>query len=124
MKYLGIDYGEAKIGLAVSSGEIATPQGVIGRRQLKALALFCQQNKIEKIMIGLSEGRIAEKTKRFGQELAKLTGLPVEYYDETLSSQQAREKMIEAGKPQRKKKLDEHALSAAIILQDYLDNLS
>lgn len=124
MKLLGIDYGEAKIGLATSDGEIAKPEGILKRGQQNALALFCQRNRIEKIVIGLSEGKMAETTKRFGEELARLTGVPVEYHDETLSSKQAREYMIVAGKPRMKKKLDEHSIAAALILQDYLDNKS
>lgn len=67
---------------------------------------------------------MAEKTKRFGEELTKITGLPVAYQDETLTSQTAVGKMIEAGKPRMKKKSSEHAIAAALILQDWLDDFN
>ena len=122
MKYLGIDYGEAKIGLAVSDGEIAEPVGVFSHGQHRAIALCCQQNKIEEIVIGISEGKIGEKTKKFGLELGKLTGLPVVYQDETLTSQTAAKKMVEAGKSKMRRRIDGHAVAAALILQEWLDN--
>lgn len=125
MKYLGVDYGLAKIGLAISEGEIAEPLAAIDIRNWESvISNICSRQGIEKIIIGISENKMAEKTKKFGEELAKLTGLPVEYYDETLSSQQAVQKMNEAGKPRMKKKSSEHPIAAAIILQAYLDNLS
>ena len=120
MKYLGIDYGEAKIGLAVSEGELAEPWGVVSSKH--QVASICQKEKIEKIIIGLSENKIGEKTKKFGEELEKLTGLPVVYQDETLTSQTATKKMVEAGKKRSQRKLDQHAIAAALILQDWLDN--
>lgn len=123
MKYLGIDYGEAKIGLAISEGEIAKPLEVCSiQYAVYSIKNICQREKIEKIVVGISEGKMAEKTRKFGEELQRVTGLPVEYWDETLTSQEAVKKMIEAGKPQMKKKSSEHSIAAALILQDYLDN--
>lgn len=123
-KILGIDYGESKVGLAISEGEIAQPLGIVKIDSGNRIRRICESQKIEKIVIGISEGKMAEKTKKFGEELAKITGLAVEYRDETLTSQEARDKMITTGKPRMKKKSSEHSIAAAIILQDYLDNLS
>ncbi len=120
---LGIDYGEAKIGLAISEGELAQPLGVIEiNNWQEEISRICQEQGVEKIVVGISEGQEAQKTKQFGEELKNLTNLPVEYVDETLSSQKAVEKMNEAQKPRMKKKSSEHPIAAAIILQDYLDN--
>lgn len=130
MKLLGIDYGEAKIGLAISNGEIAEPYEVIKIANKQSFSSnsewriknICQQEKIEKIIIGLSEGEMAEKTREFGEEIKKITGLPVEYQDETLTSQKAVEKMNQSGKARMKKKSSEHSISAALILQEWLDD--
>jgi putative Holliday junction resolvase len=123
MKILGIDYGEKNIGLAISEGEIASPLGAIDNKIWESgIREICQRETVDKIVIGISEGKMAEKTRQFGEELRKITGLPVEYWEETLTSKEAVKKMIEAGKPKMKKKLAEHAIAAALILQDYLDS--
>lgn len=124
MKILGIDYGEAKIGLATTDGELAQPLGLIKRENgEKHIAHLCQEQGIEKIVLGVSEGTMAEKTKEFGKALRKMTLLPVELWEESLTSQLARKKMIEAKKAILKRKNDEHLFAAALILQDYLNNL-
>lgn len=118
MRILGIDFGEKKIGLAISEGMLAEPLGIISitNDQLPIIKL-CQREKIEQIVVGLPEGRLAARVKKFASELAKLTGLPVEFQDETLTSQDAIAKMKEIGK----KIKDEDAIAAALILQSYLD---
>lgn len=129
-KILGVDYGEKKIGLAISGGEVAEPLEVVSRKYptyakasaVKQVASLCEREYVDKIVMGFSEGKTAEKTKRFGEELRQATGLTVEYWDETLTSQEAVKKMVQAGKKKSKRKLDEHAVAAALILQDYLDN--
>lgn len=124
MKILGIDYGEAKIGLATSEGEIAEPLGMIEIRNWElGIGNICRKEKVEKIVVGISEGKMAEKTREFGERLREITGLLVEFWEETLTSKEAVKKMIEAGKARRRRKTDEHAVAACLILQDYLDNL-
>jgi putative Holliday junction resolvase len=123
MNFLGIDYGEAKIGLAISAGELAQPLGVIKTENgQEKISQICEKQEIEKIIVGVSEGKIGERAKNFGDSLGQITGLPVIFWTEALTSSLAREKMIEAQKGRRKRKLDEHAVAAAIILQDFLDN--
>lgn len=133
MKILGIDWGEKKIGLAITEGEIARPLGVesgirnqasprgSARGELRIKKL-CERENITKIVIGISEGRMAEKTREFGQELQKATGLPVEFFDETLTTHEAIKKMVESGTSQKKRREFHDAISAALILQGYLDN--
>lgn len=124
MKILGIDYGERRIGLAITEGEIARPLRVESgiRNQELRIKKICEREKVTKIVIGISEGRMAEKTREFGQELQKVTGLPVEFYDETLTTQEAIRKMVESGTSQKKRREFRDAISAALILQGYLDN--
>jgi len=119
-KILAVDYGEVKIGLAISEGEIASPFQIV--KSKKQIVNICQEQGIDKIIVGISEGKMAEKTRKFGEELRKITGLSVEYWEETLTSKEAVKRMIEAGKGKRKRKLAEHAVAACLILQDYLDH--
>lgn len=64
---------------------------------------------------------MADKSRRFGDELEKLTGLPVKYVDETLTSSDSRLQAAKAGikKSKREAKIDHYA--AALFLQDYID---
>ena len=119
MRLLGIDFGERKIGLAISEGPLAEPAGIV--KNLEEVVRFCQEQEIDKIAIGLSEGKSAKKQKKFGQSLAKLTGLPVEFQDETLTTKEAIRKMKEGGKKVKGRKED--AFAASLILQEYLDRL-
>lgn len=118
MNLLGLDYGQAKIGLAFADGELAEPLKVIYRPDLLGkITKTCRELKIEKIILGISEGQSAVKTKEFAFSLTDTVHLPIEYQDETLTSQEAVAKMREVGK----KIKDEDAISAALILQGYLD---
>jgi len=122
MNLLGIDFGEKKIGLALATGPLAEPIGVIKNSKLKSqISKLCQDHGIEKIVIGISEGTMAEKTKKFSQELAEIMGLPIEFQDETLTTNEAIVKMKEAGK--KIKNIYEDSFSAALILQSYLDRM-
>ena len=124
MKYLGIDFGLRHLGLAIAEGPLAEPLGE--RKYTTPSELFaylkriCDEQAIDKIVIGLPEGKLAEAVKKFGAELAKLTDREVFYQDETLTSQEARLKLIEAGAPQKKRRQD-HRAAAALILQGFLD---
>jgi putative holliday junction resolvase len=119
MKYLGIDFGKSKIGLAISDGVLAEPLKIIEFSNCELqIGKICQEEKIEKIIVGVSEGKSAERAKDFGFQIGKVTKLPVEYFDETLTTHDALVKMKEA----KSKRQDEDAISAAIILQNYLDS--
>lgn len=119
MKLLGIDFGEKNIGLAIAEGPLAAPLGTVKR--MVTIQKICQQQGIEKIVIGLSEGLMGQKTQRFGASLSQLTGLPVVYQDETLTSVEAEIMMIKSAKPRRKRRTQRDAFSACLILQNYLD---
>lgn len=132
MRYLGIDYGERKFGLAISDGILAEPYNKKLRTQDSELRTISQKlafikdiiirEKIEQVVLGLPENKIGKKVKEFGEMLKRLTGLPVEYFDETLTSQEAVVKMIEAGRGEKYRQEKQHNIAACLILQNYLDN--
>ena len=122
MKLLGIDFGLKNIGLAISDGLLAETFGVI--KNENQIIRICQEQGIEKIIIGLSEAKMAKKTREFGERLTRITGLTVEYQDETLTSQEAKELMVKIGKPKKKRQKQIDTIAAALILQSYLDKIS
>jgi putative Holliday junction resolvase len=126
-KILGIDFGINKIGLATAEGILAEPYKVLRFKKeaeaiIKIEAVIAME-KIDKVIVGVSEGKTAKKTKEFVKKLQKETEIPVELHDETLSTQEAQKRAIEAGlKRVRRKKLED-AFAATVMLQDYLDNI-
>ncbi len=124
MKYLGIDFGLRRIGLATSDGELASPLNTIHVKGFKdavgnVLDLL-KQNKFDKIVVGLPEGKMGKTVLGFIRALKK-EGWDVEYADETLSSQKALQQMVELNIPQKKRHFNDE-IAAAIILQNYLDS--
>ena len=132
MRFLGIDYGTRRIGLAAGDElGIATPIPALveadpaARR--RSLAAVVRTRRIQEIVLGLplnmdgSEGFKAKETQAFAEELRKEFGLPVHLVDERLSSH-----LVESGMNQKQLReirgkgiIDSRA--AAVILQDYLD---
>jgi putative Holliday junction resolvase len=140
MKYLGIDYGTKKIGLAISDdrGGIAFPKNIIpsNDQSISFLVEYIQTEKIEKIVIGKSidldgtENVLQQKINVFKKEIEQKTGLMVDMENEWMSSVAARshlygkgnianEQWTEKGNKKRREAVD--AGAAAIILQRYLD---
>lgn len=119
MKILGIDYGESKIGLAVSESSLAYPLRVLrikeGDDPIKKIKDIAEEEGIDKIVVGISEGVTGEKSKEFAEKLG------AETFDETLTTQSAQELSREAGIKRKKRKDMEDAYAASIILQNYLD---
>ncbi len=122
-KILAIDFGTKRIGLAVSRLSLALPLFVIEYQDLdKALTQIkhlCQELGITRIVIGISEQEMAEKTRNFGSRLQELVDRPIEFADETMSSQTARSKLKEAGIKDPKQPVDHYA--AALILDEWID---
>jgi len=123
MRILGIDFGIAKIGLAIADNGLAQPIGVIKNHQktLMKIAQLVEQKRIEKIIIGVSEGKTGQRAREYGGKLEKITRIKVFFQDETLTTKEAIAKMIEAGKKKKYRQEKEDAFAAAIILQTYLD---
>lgn len=134
MRILGIDYGEARTGLALcdENETIATVWGTVHERDKEKLAQkvyeVCIAEKVEKIVLGLpknmdgTEGFRAEHTRKFAALLQEhLPTLPLDFYDERMTTMVASRFMMEANTKGKKKKNAIDALSAQIILQDYID---
>ena len=124
-RYLGVDYGDKRIGVAVSDeeGRFAFPKLVISDTWLvikEKLNTLVQENKVKTIVVGLPQnfkGEDTQQTKRvraFVEALKKELTVEVVFENEILTSQQ-----IEKTGASTKEMID--ASSAALILQGYLD---
>ncbi|MBI3396936.1 Holliday junction resolvase RuvX [Candidatus Woesebacteria bacterium] len=126
MKYLGIDFGLKKVGIAVSEGALAEPFRVIRYKDINTLIgqliKIIKEEEIEKVVVGVSEGEMGRKSKEFGLSLKKVIDLSVENYDETLSTWEAQKLSIEGGVGRKKRHQFEDAFAASLVLQSYLDN--
>jgi putative Holliday junction resolvase len=126
MKYLAVDFGLKHLGVAISEGELAEPLAEkkysSETEGLSWLSRMAEEQAAEKIIFGLPEGNLAETVKNFAKKLGEVTGKEIIFQDETLSTVEAKQKLLEAGKPLEKRRLD-HRASAALILQDYLDSI-
>ena len=127
MKYLGIDYGRRKIGLAVSNGRLSEPMKVIRYKDIKLLVQqiknICEQEKIEKVIVGMSENEMGDEIKKFASILGSHTPAPIVFSDETLTSHDAIEMSVASGMGRKKRKEMEDAFAASIMLQNYLESL-
>ena len=123
MRFIGIDYGTKRVGVAVSDeeGKIAFPHVVLANDEnlVTALAALCRDRGVSEIVVGDSRdfagepNKITAHVKKFTKEIVDATGLPVHSEPEFWSSAQAERWQ---GKTE---KLD--ASAAAIILQSFLD---
>lgn len=122
--YLGIDFGLAHIGLAVAESILATPlPGLKNDSKLfNKLKTITQNLNITHIIVGLPSGPIESLTRTFVETLKSQLNLPVSLHDETLSSHDAKEKLLEAGSS-RKKRHNDHSYAAVLILEDYLESV-
>jgi putative holliday junction resolvase len=124
MKYLGVDFGLKRIGLAISEGELASPLKIIIVSSLsdatKKITKEVKVNEIDKIIIGMPEGETGKAAERLMNELKKL-GMDMEAADETLSTKNTNKLLLDMGlSRKRRRQSDAHA--AAEILQNYLDS--
>ncbi len=126
MKILGIDYGRKKIGIAVGDTDTKLAEPLMTVKNFKFLILnfktILNDQMIKKIIIGTPGGKIEAEIKKFGQEVKKETGLPVEYFDETLTTQDAQEILIASGRKRKSRKEKEDSVAAAIMLQLFIES--
>ena len=136
-RLLGIDYGERRVGLAISdpTGTIASPAGAILRRAGKRPPVAEIIRRAEALeargfVIGLPLDGNGDETPRSTEvrgvaaELTKRTGLAVELIDERYSTAAAKRAIHEMGGSTRDRKQDVDALAATIILQQVLQRAS
>lgn len=132
-KILGIDYGEKRVGLAISDEEkkysfsYLTLDGGNKNELLAQLSEICQSEKIDRVVIGLplnqdgGSGPAAEKVKGFGQAISHRLNIPINFEDERYSSVMAGQLFRESGRKTKQTKNLIDQKSAQIILQSYLD---
>jgi putative Holliday junction resolvase len=133
MRILAVDHGEKRIGLALSdpTATIASPLKVIEHvsRAIDAaqVADLAAQNNVTLIVIGQSfdeEGSpnpAGRRAGRFADELKNQTNLPIELWDESFSTQDARSARIELGVSRKKRAGHQDVFAAVVILQSYLE---
>ncbi len=133
-RYLGLDVGNRRIGVAVSDelGLTAQPVLTLERRRsrredLRSLARLCRRFGVAAIVVGnplhLSgdDSPQAVKTRTFAAELGELTGLPIHFCDERLTTREAHEILYEAGRPRQEHRRVVDQVAATLILQSFLD---
>ena len=131
MQYLGIDYGKARIGLAISeTGQIARPIGHIKNKgdakNIAVIRELCAKHQIKYIVCGIpldtgaNETDMSREVRRFGEKL----GIEVAYHNERYSSLEAEEYIREKMGITKREKVKElvDGVAAAMILQSYLDS--
>lgn len=120
---LAIDFGLKRIGLAISRATLAEPLATIinDKDFLPQLKEIVTSEQVEKIVVGVSENEMAEKSKEFAQQIEKELGLPVELTDETLSSKTVLYKIKHDGLKHLRSNQPIDHLAAAEFLQEYLD---
>jgi putative Holliday junction resolvase len=128
MRVLGVDFGSKRIGLALSdeTGTVAQPLGSVSGGVKEVLRVAAQRGAA-KIVVGVPvrmDGRPSPQTqraRRFIESLRKATSLPVEGWDERLTSVQAERVLLEADVRRKRRRQHIDKLAAQIMLQSYLD---
>ena len=132
-KYLSVDYGDKRTGLAECdvSGFLASGIGTISeggmRNTAVRVAKEAESRSAKKIIIGLpknmngSEGQRAETVKVFAKILSELTEIPIDFYDERMTTMEAYRFLDSTATYGKKRKNAIDTLSAEIILQGYID---
>jgi putative holliday junction resolvase len=147
MQILGLDYGRARIGLAIADSEsaLARPLDTLERinrnEDMRRLRELVRANGVKLLVVGLplrldgTRGEMADEAARFAERLRKQIGLPVEMADERLTSWEAERLLEEQGgrivrraknstdkkRGRAEGKNTTHALAAAVILKEYLE---
>lgn len=124
MKFLSVDFGEKRIGLATSdaSGSIATPRRTVRRasdeQAAAEIARFAREEEVDRLVVGLphhadgNENELAPRVRAFSRKLERATGLPLDFINEHLTSEEGRRRGGSRAGPD--------AAAAAVILEDFL----
>lgn len=129
-RYLGIDYGTKRIGIAISDGLglTARPLDVVTRRDLPEFLLrLVEEHTIDQVVVGLPtalgghEGESAAGARELADEVREILGVPVEMIDERFTSRMAESALLEGGMRRQQRKETVDKVAAAIILQTFLD---
>ncbi len=133
LRALGIDFGEKRIGLALSDagGRWAMPFTTIerqtDRRAAHQIADLARREGVELLVLGEPlepggvAGEVALRVRRFGQRLSRVAGLPIVWVDETLTTVEATRRLRDAGLDRPGERHRRDAVAAQILLQEALD---
>jgi len=134
LRYLGLDVGNRRIGVAVSDELGITAQPVLTlqrrpsrREDLRSLARLSRRFGVVAIVVGNplhisgDDSPQAIKTRTFAAELGELTGLPIHFCDERLTTREAHEILYEAGHRRQEHRRVVDQVAATLILQSFLD---
>jgi len=133
LRYLGIDPGRRRVGLAISDpgATFASPLEVLERRSAdqvaSEIASLCRHEAVEAVVVGLplnmdgTKGPAAREAEALAAKVRQATGLPVRMWDERLSSVSAERSLIEADMSRRRRRRTIDKVAAQIILQSFLD---
>ena len=134
MRALGIDYGRVRLGLALSDEEgiLASPLPPLlrsrrAREDFHHIARFAREHGVARIVVGLpllmdgTSGTMATEAKAFADQVARRTRLPVDLFDERLTSSEAERAMLEGNLSRERRKELRDGLAAVLILQAYLE---
>ena len=133
MRTLGVDLGRVRIGLALADDVLRTarPLRVVARRaqgkDLAAIAEAAREYEVDRVVLGLplnmdgTEGPSARLARAFAPRLAAALGVPVELFDERLSTFEAETRLRDQGFSAKDRRSRVDAEAAAVILQGWLD---
>lgn len=132
-KYLGVDYGDVRTGIAecdvsglLASGICTVSEGGM-RKTAERVAREAESRSCKKIIIGLpknmdgTEGSRVDTVRAFAEILGELTDIPIDFYDERMSTMVAYRFLDGSATYGKKRKNAVDTLSAEIILQSYID---
>ncbi len=134
LRYLGLDVGNRRVGVAVSDELGLTAQAVLTlerkrnpREDLRSLARLARRFGVGGIVVGLplrlsgEESPQTKKARAFAEELGKLTGLPVHFEDERLTTREAHAVLYEAGRKRQTHRRVVDQVAATVILEGFLE---
>jgi putative Holliday junction resolvase len=133
-RYLALDIGSKRIGIAVSDelGLTAQPVLTLERRRspredLRSIARLCRRYAVAGIVVGNpvkldgQPSRQTEKVQSFAAELGELSGLPIHLWDERLTTHEAHQLLYESGHARQEHSKVVDQVAATLILQSFLD---
>ena len=132
-RWMGLDVGEVRIGVAISdeSKILAQPLSLVQRaksnKYFDEILRIASQNSVERIVVGIpldqagDEGPMALRILEFIDQLTSRTSIPVTRWDERFSTLQAQRALREAGMRRKKRRALVDKTAAALILQNYID---